>query len=136
MSLEISKDVYFDCVRKQLSYEVPSDTIINEYRMEPVNRYVIVRKDTGKELGIHTDDRISQRHDKRLISHQGFCAEHGVTESELPSLARVEILERPPFEIQFLEQLLAASLPEKGDQFPVGIEVIFDRDLAGTGHEH
>ena len=67
MSLEISKDVYFDCVRRQLKY-LPSDydTDANpayyhnhiDDTLKSVNRYVIVRKDTGKELGIHTDDYI------------------------------------------------------------------------------
>ena len=56
-NLEISKDVYFDCDRKQLNY--CKDNIEDgRWDMEPVNRYVIVRKDTGKELGIHTDDYI------------------------------------------------------------------------------
>ena len=57
MSLEISKDVYFDCDRKQLNY--CKDNIEDgRWDMEPVNRYAIVRKDTGDLLGIHTDDYI------------------------------------------------------------------------------
>ena len=64
MSLEISKDVYFDCARRQLKYypmdekgeDIPED--------KHVNRYVIVRKDTGKELGIHTDDYIVRPYSK------------------------------------------------------------------------
>ena len=65
MSLAISEDVKFDCEKKQLSYAIPAD--VNEYnnpidkgyatnsagvnlRIEPVNRYAIVRKDNGKIL--------------------------------------------------------------------------------------
>ena len=52
-NLEISKDVYFDCNKRQLFYEAP------EYdENEKVDRYAIVRKDTGKVLGIHSDDYI------------------------------------------------------------------------------
>jgi len=52
-NLEISKDVYFDCVRRQLSYEP-------EYKQstQTVDRYAIIRKDNHKLLGIHTDDYI------------------------------------------------------------------------------
>ena len=48
-NLEISKDVYFDCDRKQLFYN--SNNYLDEGD-KSVNRYVIVREDTGKELGI------------------------------------------------------------------------------------
>ena len=60
-NLEINKDVYFDCVRRQLNYT----TKVIDYEQDKevdnqqyVNRYVIVREDTGKELGIHTNDYI------------------------------------------------------------------------------
>ena len=57
-NLEINKDVYFDCAKRQLKYypldknneEIPEDKL--------VNRYAIVRKDTGDLLGIHSDDYI------------------------------------------------------------------------------
>ena len=63
MSLEISKDVYFDCDRKQLNY--CKDNIEDgRWDMEPVNRYIIIRKDTGAELGIHTDDYIIRPYSK------------------------------------------------------------------------
>ena len=61
-TLPISKDVYFDCSKKQLSYaskaleECNAEDLDEAYKS--VNRYVIVREDTGKELGIHTDDYI------------------------------------------------------------------------------
>ena len=61
-NLEISKEVYFDCKRKQLSYESKALEECNAEDLDEayktVNRYVIVREDTGKELGIHTDDYI------------------------------------------------------------------------------
>ena len=57
-NLEINKDVYFDCARRQLKYypmdEKGEDIPEDEY----VNRYAIVRKDTGNLLGIHTNDYI------------------------------------------------------------------------------
>ena len=57
-NLAINKDVYFDCVRRQLKYypidkngeDIPED--------EYVNRYAVVRRDTGKLLGIHSDEYI------------------------------------------------------------------------------
>ena len=52
MSLAISEDVKFDCEKRQLSYETWDD------EQESVNRYAIVRKDTGKLLGIHSDEYI------------------------------------------------------------------------------
>ncbi len=67
MSLEISKDVYFDCARKQLNYitkviDYEQDKEVDNQQY--VNRYVIVREDTGKELGIHTDDYIIRPYSK------------------------------------------------------------------------
>ena len=56
-NLAINKDVYFDCARKQLAYDITDD--VGTYRSSAkVNRYAIVRKDTGDVLGIHTDDYI------------------------------------------------------------------------------
>ena len=57
-ALAISEDVKFDCVKRQLKYypmdkngeDIPED--------EYVNRYAIIRKDTGKLLGIHSDEYI------------------------------------------------------------------------------
>ena len=55
--LTIDKSAYFDVEKKQLNYMV--DNIEDSrYDLEPVNRYALVRKDTGKLLGIHTDDYI------------------------------------------------------------------------------
>ena len=51
-SLEISKDVYFDCDRKQLSY---LDECQEYSENKKVNRYAIVRQDNGNLLGIHSD---------------------------------------------------------------------------------
>ena len=56
-NLEISKDVYFDCDRKQLRY-----TAVDEDEL--VNRYAIIREDNGKLLGIHTDDYIIRPYSK------------------------------------------------------------------------
>ena len=56
MSLAISEDVKFDCSKIQLKYDIQDGKAAGDE--EYVNRYVIVRKDTGKELGIHTDDYI------------------------------------------------------------------------------
>ncbi len=60
MSLAISEDVKFDVEKKQLKYE--SDVYGNAETMEEaytdVNRYAIVRKDTGKLLGIHSGEYI------------------------------------------------------------------------------
>ena len=57
-ALAISEDVKFDCVKRQLKYypmdkngeDIPED--------EYVNRYAVVRRDTGKLLGIHSDEYI------------------------------------------------------------------------------
>ena len=60
-TLEISKDVYFDCDRKQLQYishTQNTERQDNEEFYEHVNRYAIVRKDNGDLLGIHTNDYI------------------------------------------------------------------------------
>jgi len=63
-NLEINKDVYFDCVRRQLKYYPidESGEVIPED--EYVNRYAIVRKDNGKLLGIHSDDYIIRPYSK------------------------------------------------------------------------
>ena len=61
-NLEISKDVYFDCDKIQLKYDIQDGKAAGDE--EYVNRYVIVRKDTGKELGIHTDDYIVRPYSK------------------------------------------------------------------------
>ena len=59
MSLAISEDVKFDCVKKQLKYVSDlSDLTDNKEYDEYVNRYAIVRKDNGKLLGIHSDEYI------------------------------------------------------------------------------
>ena len=56
-ALAISEDVKFDCNKIQLAYDVTEDN--GTYRhQEKVNRYAIVRKDTGKLLGIHSDEYI------------------------------------------------------------------------------
>ena len=58
-NLAINKDVYFDCDRKQLQYTInPGLKELPYQKQEYVNRYAIVRKDTGDVLGIHTDDYI------------------------------------------------------------------------------
>ena len=59
-NLTISKDVYFDCNKIQLKYPNKNfhEAKHEEDAYTHVNRYVIVREDTGKELGIHTDDYI------------------------------------------------------------------------------
>ena len=62
-NLAINKDVYFDCARKQLAYDITDD--VGTYRSSAkVNRYAIVRKDTGNVLGIHTDDYIVRPYSK------------------------------------------------------------------------
>ena len=53
MSLEISKDVYFDCAKRQLKYDVDASTAKDLHEIdkeEYVNRYAIVRRDTGDPL--------------------------------------------------------------------------------------
>ena len=59
MSLAISEDVKFDCLKRQLKY-YPVDAKTGEDIPEDayVNRYAIVRKDNGKLLGIHSDEYI------------------------------------------------------------------------------
>ena len=66
-NLEISKDVYFDCARRQLKYDVDTSTAKDLHEIdkeEYVNRYAIVRRDTGNVLGIHTDDYIIRPYSK------------------------------------------------------------------------
>ena len=60
-ALAISEDVKFDCERKQLKYITHTQNTErqdNEEFYKDVNRYAIVRKDTGKLLGIHSDEYI------------------------------------------------------------------------------
>ena len=64
-NLAINKDVYFDCDRKQLQYTInPGLKELPYQKQEYVNRYAIVRKDTGDVLGIHTDDYIIRPYSK------------------------------------------------------------------------
>ena len=56
MSLEISKNVYFDVVRRQLKYYDPTDEIVGSPELKDAPRYALIRKDTGKLLGIHSED--------------------------------------------------------------------------------
>ena len=59
MSLAISEDVKFDCVKQQLKYyPVDSETGEDIPEDEYVNRYAIIRKDNGKLLGIHSGEYI------------------------------------------------------------------------------
>jgi len=59
MSLAISEDVKFDCVKQQLKYyPVDSETGEDIPEDEYVNRYAIVRKDNGNLLGIHSGEYI------------------------------------------------------------------------------
>jgi len=56
-NLAIDKKVYFDCNKIQLKYQ--TDTWNDKQTIyQDVNRYVVVRNDTGKELGIHSADYI------------------------------------------------------------------------------
>ena len=55
-NLEISKDVYFDVVRRQLKYYDPTDQIAGSPELKDTPRYALIRKDTGKLLGIHSED--------------------------------------------------------------------------------
>ena len=61
-TLPINKDVYFDCVRRQLKYDEPLGG--GSAEIKHVNRYAIVRKDNGNLLGIHTDDYIVRPYSK------------------------------------------------------------------------
>ena len=54
MSLEISQDVYFDCVRRQLKFQAHDGVDV----FTDVNRYAIIRDDDQTILGIHSDDYI------------------------------------------------------------------------------
>ena len=58
MSLDISKNVYFDVVRRQLKYYDPTDQIVGSPELKDAPRYALIRKDTGKLLGIHSEDYI------------------------------------------------------------------------------
>ena len=55
-NLEITKDVYFDVVRRQLKYYDPTDQIAGSPELKDTPRYALIRKDTGKLLGIHSED--------------------------------------------------------------------------------
>ena len=60
MSLAISEDVKFDCEKKQLLHKNENfyEAKNEDDAYNSVNRYAIVRKDTGKLLGIHSDEYI------------------------------------------------------------------------------
>jgi len=59
MSLAISEDVKFDCLKRQLKYyPVNSETGEDIPEDEYVNRYALVRKDNGNLLGIHSGEYI------------------------------------------------------------------------------
>ena len=59
MSLAISEDVKFDCLKRQLKYyPVYSETGEDIPEDEYVNRYALVRKDNGDLLGIHSGEYI------------------------------------------------------------------------------
>jgi hypothetical protein len=54
MSLAISEDVKFDCVKRQLKFQEHDG--IDAFT--DVNRYAIIRDDNHKLLGIHSDEYI------------------------------------------------------------------------------
>ena len=58
--LTIDQSAYFDVEKKQLKYqsEVYNDAETMEEAYTDVNRYALVRKDTGQLLGIHSNDYI------------------------------------------------------------------------------
>jgi hypothetical protein len=55
-ALAISEDVKFDCNKIQLKYDIQDGKAAGDE--EYVNRYAVIRKDTGKLLGIHSDEYI------------------------------------------------------------------------------
>ena len=59
-NLEISKDVYFDCVRRQLKFQAHDGVDA----FTDVNRYAIIRDDDQTILGIHSDDYIIRPYSK------------------------------------------------------------------------
>src|SRR5260370_14713341 len=81
------------------------------------------------------DDAVSQGNDKGLVPDQGLRAKHGVSQAELLSLPRVEVIKSLPFEIQLLEELFLAGLAQKGHQLGVDVKMVFDRGLARSGNE-
>jgi len=73
-NLPISQKVYFDSKKIQLAYDVTEDN--GTYRcQEKVDRYAIVRKDTGKVLGIHSDDYIIRPYSTLAESVNGVVRE-------------------------------------------------------------
>ena len=57
--LTIDPSAYFEVEKKQLFYwSEKEDDIAIDQEDTPVERYALVRKDTGKLLGIHSDDYI------------------------------------------------------------------------------
>ena len=55
--LTIDKSAYFEVEKKQLYYNDEVNAGTEDFN-KSVNRYALVRKDTGKLLGIHSDDYI------------------------------------------------------------------------------
>ncbi len=86
-------------------------------------------------LGVQPDDRIAQGHDKRLVAHQRTGTQHGVPQSQLAALSRVEILHLLPFELQIHQLLFAPCLAQVGRQLFVDVEMLLDRRLAARRHE-
>ena len=86
-------------------------------------------------LCVEPDNRIAQRNDEGLISHERSGAEDGVPEPQLPALSRVEVLHRVSFELQVLQLLLASRLAQVRGQLFVNVEVLFDRGLAARRDE-
>jgi hypothetical protein len=59
--LTIDQSAYFDVEKKQLHYEEKTTVPNGKWETEdfiPVNRYALVRKDTGQLLGIHSEDYV------------------------------------------------------------------------------
>ena len=81
-------------------------------------------------LGVHADDRVAQRDDERALADERLRAQHRVAQAERLPLARVEVLDRRPLEVEFGQQLFLAGLAQRLDQFAVEVEVVLDRRLA------
>ena len=82
-------------------------------------------------LRMHPDDRVAQRHHERLAADKRLGTEDGMSETQQPTLPCIEVLNRRPFVIEILEQVLPAGFPQGLNQLDVQVKVILDRGLPG-----
>ena len=95
------------------------------------------RRHLGKTSGFGINEVVCQMNEKRLVTHYRPRTKHGMTQTQRCGLTNVDAIGLPGQDAaQAVQQVLLALLLQRGFEFRVGIEMVFDGPLAAAGDEH